>query len=1333
MPILNVKPQSIDLGSCKPPQRIDVGLRDHHQTWLANYNEIRTEVNKATCDAAPRTLVYRNHLGHIGANSVYMNELVLGSSNPNNPGVSPPIIMNANEFKVTPRVTTTIQGPAFFANTTTFLPGSKTYFEGPITANTTANFKDRVNFYGYTHFHPSSILKVEGISYFDEEMFINDNVDMTGDLTLVGDIAQTGNTVIDGNLDVGDDLIVRGNLSVLGDHSTFEVSDLRVEDKNIIVNHGAVSAATDAGIWFQHFVDTKAGYMTVDDWSTDYLTFKAPTAFEMKVDIPIQDVSFRLEADFAADQELLTTSDVIHRSLLLDKSYTRHFDVPSYTQQHDPIAKDKGWLSTPWVYTNAVESNDNLTDANTTGLYMGTTSFTVRDEIALYSHGEHKMFLNQFGDIGFGTKFPTADLHLFKEDPTFRISTVDYTSKATLSFTDFSERIDTGSMYLEFDSSTGDGLLELTTQSPLNQFAISVGGYLKQPEMTITNSTITIHDDVEIYGNEYVSNELVVDNTLFVRSHLVGINRISPDEALDVSGNIKGDSDLILNGLEPFVLIGPSITSLENMGRSGVAIEEQSPLVQMTVTEPNYRHGSILYFNDSTHDKHWVMGTVNNGSAIDLGKAHGSTINTPEYGLDEYHGETLMRMDETDRVSWYLESTNSNPAMRLNTRNNGVHLYLGEQNDLFALTTDTTSYTDNDFSSSVQWHGNTTSETIGELTYFPNGNDDGDFGSFRFSRTDGTVNQGVPSAKVGANQFYANDKIGISQTTPTAELHITKDYAESLIETEDRDTYVKVSVDDTTSEAIVHGEHTSGSSYFKMKATNPATLELVSDTYSIEQSADHTSGELILDLSETITPASYIVKSNTTDTGHYIERPGMKLALSLMDNAGAPQVYEKRNSKTTDSVFEQTITDTTIYEEYHVDLQKKVLDLKDTFTAHELLSAGSNYIQNYIDSSALYANTSISISNFSSITFEIDGQDVRWISTNPLNTYEIHNRQADGKLDVKFSGDRYKLVHTNPTDVSIYCAYRNKFVIKLPTTFESPVYFNDKVVANSSVEIEGSLTVEGPSQFNDSVNVEGPLTANGDSVFNSKLISNDEFISEGTAEFNEDVTFNDEVIYSSTSNTTFDGPITFNEEVHYSETSNTTFDGPSYFNEDVTITENATFTSHSSNTSFSNTVNFYSNTYFEGDTILEGDTYIGGGGISSNDDPDFKLAWKKEISNASGVSDAICFSGFNASVFSVMGDVDIYIYDKDFSSSPFGVSYLNLKIAGYKISGQTLNMTLQETQTAIGDDYASAYTKVQGNCIKLYPAVKASDPTQDAGAYDYKVIFRGVIKNGDLS
>ena len=148
---------------------------------------------------------------------------------------------------------------------------------------------------------------------------------------------------------------------------------------------------------------------------------------------------------------------------------------------------------------------------------------------------------------------------------------------------------------------------------------------------------------------------------------------------------------------------------------------------------------------------------------------------------------------------------------------------------------------------------------------------------------------------------------------------------------------------------------------------------------------------------------------------------------------------------------------------------------------------------------------------------------------------------------------------------------------------------------------------------------------------------------------------------------------------------------------------------------------------------MGGTTTVGGAGTSSQEDPNFKLAWKKEIENVSGSTSAVTFKNFTAGqVFSVMGDVDIYVYDKDFSSSPFGVSFLNLKIAGYKISGQQLNMTVQETQTAIGDDYTSAYTKVQGDSIVLYPAEKASAPGSSAGAYEYKVIFKGVIKNGEM-
>jgi len=52
--------------------------------------------------------------------------------------------------------------------------------------------------------------------------------------------------------------------------------------------------------------------------------------------------------------------------------------------------------------------------------------------------------------------------------------------------------------------------------------------------------------------------------------------------------------------------------------------------------------------------------------------------------------------------------------------------------------------------------------------------------------------------------------------------------------------------------------------------------------------------------------------------------------------------------------------------------------------------------------------------------------------------------------------------------------------------------------------------------------------------------------------------------------------------------------------------------------------------------------------------------------------------------------------------------------------------------TAIGDDYESAYTIVSGDKIQLNPPATASDPSLSAGAYYYKIVFRGVIKGGDI-
>ena len=1083
MSVLNVKPQSVDGGPHRPPQRRDVTLNDHHRSWLANYNEIRLEVNHSTAYNQPRTIVYRNEHGSFGANSVFAEQMVFGSSNPYSSPTNSPITINSTQFSLSSAVTMSVQGPAQFGNNVNFAQGTVVTIDGSLVLNGKADFKDLANFYALTTFHPSSVLKVDGLSYFNNDVTVAADMDMTGTLTLVGDIVQTGNTKITGNLEVTEDLIVRGDLTVLGDKTTLEVTELVVEDKNIVVNKNDVYTPLDAGLFIQKGTVQDAGYYKVHHTLDSLLQLKAPTGNILTIDVTNKDVSFKLLENFAADQELLTTSNVAFREVKVDVSSTRHNDVPSYTQQNDPIAAGKGWVSTPWVYSNAVEASDNLVDANTTGLYMGTGTFTIRDEISLVSKGKPEMFLDYHGNVGFGTRYPVSDLHLFDNEPSFTISTNNYTSNATIAFTDFSERVDDAGMYMSFDANTGCGILELTTESYNTELKISVGGHQKTPEISITDDRVNLNDDLFVYGDGYVQDNLIVDDTLYVRKHKVGVNVTTPAHELDISGTIQGDSDLILNGTEPFVLIG-AVTSLEPMGRSGIAIQEDSPLIQLSTTELNYRHGSIVQFNDSVNDSNWVIGTSKNGDKLDLGKSFARTANTPEYGLDEYYGETLLRFSEDDQAEMYLQSDTSNAALTLNTRTNGIHLYLGEQNSLLTTPRSTLAYGANAPSSVVQWHGS--SSTMGELSYFPNGNDDSEFGSFRFSRTDGTVNQGVPSAKVGANQFYANDKIGISQTTPTAELHITKNYSEALLETEDNDTFIKLSTNDSTSEAILKGEHTSGSSHFQLKASNPASLDLVSGTHSLKHTANNVSQEIKIDLSETSTPSSYIMKTVSGQNDLTVTRPGMTYNVNLTDTNQI--IKEDKQTPTMQRISEINETSKTIYLTSKSASLEKRFDLNETAKTITELNTTANLKRtsslNETTKTIVHESNVHSIQDISTITnndiihrsvlaanklynleigqtennlkltretsdfdVTINSNDLKLKLLNGNNNLQLHN-EAVGNSSMMFTGDRFTFKRDS---VALFNAYENYIDFVNPVNFKTDVLVEGALTANNGV------------------------------------------------------------------------------------------------------------------------------------------------------------------------------------------------------------------------------------------------------------------------------------------
>ena len=158
MQVLNVKPQSTDVGASKPPQRRKVILQDHHQTWLANFNEIRDEVNQATSYPVPRTLVYRNEIGSFGANTVAANQLVFGNSDPEADPDDSPITLKKDGLTLGPGTTLLAKGPSKFSNTVHLDANSELNIDSTLNSNSESNFKGTTNFYSFTNFHPTSTL-----------------------------------------------------------------------------------------------------------------------------------------------------------------------------------------------------------------------------------------------------------------------------------------------------------------------------------------------------------------------------------------------------------------------------------------------------------------------------------------------------------------------------------------------------------------------------------------------------------------------------------------------------------------------------------------------------------------------------------------------------------------------------------------------------------------------------------------------------------------------------------------------------------------------------------------------------------------------------------------------------------------------------------------------------------------------------------------------------------------------------------------------------------------------------------------------------------------------
>ena len=1033
--VLNVKPQSIKGTANKPAQRREVTLHDHHQTWLVNTNEVRDEVNRANSNEVANTLIYRDDTASFAANVVTMNSMVLNVPG----GGGNPVTLNASGITIQSPAALTVNSGATFANSTVFSATSTTLFEGPLTSNANATFNGTATFNQSLNLSPSSQLNVNGPSFF------NAPVTMTAGLTLGGDLNATGNSKFHGLVEMEDDLIVKGDLTVLGNNVTLEVSELAVEDKNIVVNKND-NYSGGSGIWFNRGLDEDAGFMQVSA-DEKKLELKAPLSYMLTVDMPNKDVLLRLDDDFASDQALMTTSNVSFRSVNVDTSFSKHVGLPSYSQENDAIASGKGWLSTPWVYTNAIESYANIHDANTSGVFVGSSPFADNHQIALTTFGESRLLVDRFGKVGLSTITPVEDVHLSREEPTLLLSTTNFDKKARLALSDLSEDYDSAGMHITFDANTGSGVVEVTPLALSTSLSLSVGGFEKTPEIEIKRNQVKIDTDLYVTQNGYVANEFAVDHTMFVRSHVVGVNVINPAHALDVSGNIHGDSDLLLTGIEPFAQIG-TVTTLESMGRSGLVIEEETPVIQLATNSNSYRHGSQIYFNDAVHDSHWSMGTVLNGASFDFGRSNKPSTNTPEFGLDEYFGNTLMRFSDDDSLEFYLKGIQGTiaSAITINTREaNSSHLYLGELEHVNSTERDTISYSANTISSAIHWNGDIFASTVGEQAYFPNGHVDGEWGGFRFSKVDASINVAdAPNAKVGVGQLYVDEKIGVGQTTPLGNLHITDSNAGIISETPGGNQKFSVT-SDSVNGVKIKGEDVGGSN-FTLQAQNPSQFELVSDNCSSLLRADGTADVLVFEMKDTDNNSHIKHLLGASEASLSVEHPTeitkltktTKFQNKVQFLDSSDQYIEETKNGSLLRRYKKDITAATISQETTTSNSSVALDLSPN-KVQGVWETNTNAYSANIEIDGNLDKTSFTLSNqamFAGIEQSLANSS---FSLNNLNNDLVLKNLTDGNTEFSFSGTAFKFLHSDPMANTLYTAYCDHIDFNMDVGFESNV------------------------------------------------------------------------------------------------------------------------------------------------------------------------------------------------------------------------------------------------------------------------------------------------------
>lgn len=156
---------------------------------------------------------------------------------------------------------------------------------------------------------------------------------------------------VGGATNIKGDLLVEGDFLIQGSSAQLEIQNLEITDKNVVVNKGGTTNnSVNAGLIIFGGADAgddeEVGYVKVDPSDTSLLLAKAPTGKILTLNID-NDVTLKMASGLnvtgtsKVDQDVSTTGDVTHNSLILTTNLINNIDINVARSDLDQVIIDR--------------------------------------------------------------------------------------------------------------------------------------------------------------------------------------------------------------------------------------------------------------------------------------------------------------------------------------------------------------------------------------------------------------------------------------------------------------------------------------------------------------------------------------------------------------------------------------------------------------------------------------------------------------------------------------------------------------------------------------------------------------------------------------------------------------------------------------------------------------------------------------------------------------------------------------------------------------------------------------------------------------------------------